>query len=358
MFDFARGGNDIFIASGGENSHRLYGDAGGDFSGHVAGGNDTFTLNGVDDSSLIYGDAGGNMSSFAHGGNDTLNDSELSGLNSHDVFYGDAGGNMSGFAQGGNDTFVKGDGTIPPAQHAFIGSIFYGDAGGDMSDHAKGGNDVFQSNGPTIQAIFYGDAGGNMGDRAVGGDDTFIGPNMVNGFFHLTSQAYGDAQTISGNAQGGDDTLIGGNDPNPPAAGTYDTILVGDAQTMSDNARGGNDTLSSGTGNDDMWGDAQVILGLAKGGNDTFVFNFDNGHDKIEDFGQGLAGAGSNWGTDHVDVSALGISDFSQLNISSFDSTTHESTITFSPGNDVVVHSQEALRPQDFLFEPHGFLLN
>ncbi|MGY4289702.1 hypothetical protein ACVWXO_008968 [Bradyrhizobium sp. LM2.7] len=190
------------------------------------------------------------------------------------------------------------------------------------------------------------DAGGNIGDEAVGGNDTYIGGNA---FFHLVNQAYGDASSISGDAHAGNDTLVGGNDPNPHSAGSYETILVGDAQSMSDDARGGNDTLVSGTGNDDIWGDAQVMLGLASGGNDTFAFNFDNGHDKVEDFGQGL----SNLGTDHIDVSALGIENFSDLSISSFEFATHESTITFGPDNDVVVHSEQALRPEDFIFAPH-----
>ena len=156
---------------------------------------------------------------------------------------------------------------------------------------------------------------------------------------------------MSANAQGGNDTLTGGSFQLPLPAGTYTNTLVGDAQTMSGEACGGDDKLISGTGNDDMWGDAQVMLGKAHGGNDTFVFNFNNGHDRIEDFGQGKqCVAGSNWGTDHIDVSALGIDDFGQLSISAFDPTTHESTITFSSGNDVVVHSQVALTQHDFLF--------
>ena len=97
-----------------------------------------------------------------------------------------------------------------------------------------------------------------------------------------------------------------------------------------------------------MRGDA---LGNALYGNDTFVFNLDNGHDGILDFGQGANDiAGSNWGTDRIDVTALGIHDFGELTISAFDPTTHESTITFSPGNDVVVHSQVALTSDDFIF--------
>lgn len=46
------------------------------------------------------------------------------------------------------------------------------------------------------------------------------------------SRAYGNALTISGDAQGGDDSLTGGNVPSPVPAGTYDTMLVGDGQTM------------------------------------------------------------------------------------------------------------------------------
>jgi hypothetical protein len=186
-----------------------------------------------------------------------------------------------------------------------------------------------------------------MSGFARGGNDTFAGGIPQGPGVNL---AYGDALTMSGNARGGNDTLIGG-DATPHAAGTYDSTLVGDAQTMSGKACGGNDKLISGAGNDDMWGDAQVIVGNAHGGNDAFMFNFNSGHDTIEDFGQGNKSAtGSYWGTDHIDVSALGIENFNQLGISAFDPITHESTITFSSGNDVVVHSQVALTAHDFFF--------
>jgi hypothetical protein len=54
-------------------------------------------------------------------------------------------------------------------------------------------------------------------------------------------------------------------------------------------------------------------------------------------------------GRDHIDVRALGITDISQLTISTFDPATHESTIIFSTNNDVVVHSQAALTAHDFI---------
>jgi Ca2+-binding RTX toxin-like protein len=246
---------------------------------------------------------------------------------------------MSGNVVGGNDTFIAAGNSL---------NTFYGDAGGNMSGYARGGNDTFVgSQAFTIRDLAYGDAL-TMSGNAMGGDDTLIGGTVTGGTNQDT--LIGDAQSMSDKTQGGNDTLIAGNSLSASPAWTFNNLLIGDAQTMSGNAHGGNDTLISGTGNDDMWGDAQFLLRFARGGNDTFVFNFNNGHDMIEDFGQGVHGmTGSNWGTDHIDVSAMGITDFHELNISAFDPATHESTITFAPGEDVVVRSQVALSAHDFL---------
>jgi len=186
-----------------------------------------------------------------------------------------------------------------------------------------------------------------MSGRAQGGNDIFTGgahdvPPAMN-------LAYGDALTISGQARGGNDVLTGGADATPPEAGTFDNTLIGDAQAISGNGRGGNDKLISGTGNDDMWGDGQQMLGNAQGGNDVFAFGPNNGHDKIEDFGQGASG-GQNLGVDHIDVSAMGIHDFNGLTVSSFNPATHESTISFGADNDLIVRSQVALTPHNFIF--------
>lgn len=153
----------------------------------------------------------------------------------------------------------------------------------------------------------------------------------------------------AGRARGGNDVLTGGDDATPQPAGTFDNTLIGDAKTISDNGQGGNDRLVSGTGNDDMWGDAQELLGNARGGDDVFAFGANNGHDKIGDFGQGVSGS-PNFGTDKIDVSALGIQNFSELTISAFDPATHQSTISFGPDNDLIVRSQVALTPNYFVF--------
>jgi Ca2+-binding RTX toxin-like protein len=186
-----------------------------------------------------------------------------------------------------------------------------------------------------------------MSGRASGGNDTFTGG--AHDVPPATNLAYGDALTISGHARGGNDVLTGGADATPPEARTFDNTLIGDAQTMSGSARGGNDKLISGTGNDDMWGDAQQVLGNAQGGNDVFAFGPNNGHDMIEDFGQGASG-GQNLGVDHIDVSALGVHDFNGLTVSSFSPATHESTISFGADNDLIVRSQVALTSHNFIF--------
>ena len=208
-----------------------------------------------------------------------------------------------------------------------------------MSDSAKGGNDSFVG-GLDSTNTFYGDAAEMIGN-SVGGNDTFTGGTASSNI------AYGDAAKMYDHSVGGNDVLSGGDDASGLSAGSYNDLLVGDAQLMADNAKGGNDTIVSGTGNDDMWGDGQLMLGNAHGGNDTFVFKVSNGHDKIEDFGQNV---GSQTGRDHIDVSGLGIANMSEMVMSAYDVHSHETTITFSPGNDVVVHSAHALTAQDFIF--------
>jgi len=242
------------------------------------------------------------------------------------TLYGDAGGSIGDFAHGGDDYFKF---TATGISEATV----CGDAGTDMSGFAHGGNDTCYG-AQNVQLTFFGDAGGGMSGFAVGGNDSFYAATTG----HSENVAYGDAFSMTGFALGGNDHLTGGNSG---------STLVGDANTMSGNAHGGNDVLISGTGNDLMWGDAQTMLGGAQGGNDVFVFNVNNGHDSIGDFGQSDL---SQWGHDLIDVSALGIHDFSGLNISAYDPVTQESTITFSPGNDVVVHSQSALTLHDFIF--------
>ena len=104
MTGYAQGGNDLIIGDL-SRTQNLYGDAGGDMSGHGLGGNDHIIAGGDPNGTThVYGDAGGNMTDHAEGGNDILDGSKAEFV----VMYGDAGGNMAGFARGGNDILLGG----------------------------------------------------------------------------------------------------------------------------------------------------------------------------------------------------------------------------------------------------------
>jgi hypothetical protein len=304
----------------------------------------------------LYGDAH-SMNDDASGGNDILTGGSIysgsGGL--ENAIWGDASW-MAGNAQGGDDILIGGSNNSGDSylNFPFI-NFLQGDAG-LFYDHAQGGDDILtggDANGVNpVYNYLYGDAGGVSYAYAQGGDDILTGGSS-SGPSPVLNFLYGEGQYMLDSSQGGDDILIGGE---RGGSGIVTNTLVGDARESFEGGpnaqtQGGNDRLISGiNATDHMWGDWQTVTGGSSGGNDTFVFNFNNGHDRIEDFGQGVCEAGPNLGTDHIDVSALGIEYFNQLDISAFDPTTYESTITFSPDNDVVVHSQVALTSHDFFF--------
>ena len=340
MIGHSAGGNDAFVVSPGGvgSSFEVVGDCSGGISGAATGGNDSFSFSGHFLTAKFYGDAKGNLIGRAAGGSDWFSGSMVSTQSA--IFYGDSGGSLVGNAAGGNDKF-----TIAGGSSALT---VYGDAALDLTDRSVGGDDKFIANTSQFgQALtFFGDAGRDMSGVVQGGMDTFVAGKTG------AISAYGDALSMLDRAQGGNDVLVGSDNltsGGPPFGAS--SVLFGDAQRMSDQAQGGNDTLVSGTGRDQMWGDAQIMDGDARGGNDVFRFDVHSGFDRVGDFGQGLGAiAGSNWGTDRLDVRALGIHAFSELDISAYDFITHESTILLNSEDHVVVRSQVALRASDFIF--------
>jgi peptidase M10/serralysin-like protein len=189
MSDFAEGGNDTFTGAS-SSASIVYGDAGGEMSGHARGGDDVLLLAGNDGpfvfNKLAYGDAL-TMSGNAVGGNDTL----AGGSNSGAVdlpyrLYGDAG-SMSESAQGGNDTLT---GSNNAGGTGTVSNILFGDAE-SLSGSARGGNDT----------LFAGTAVAGSADN---------------------NEMWGDEQ-LSGSARGGADLFVF-KDEGSATVGTRNTI--------------------------------------------------------------------------------------------------------------------------------------
>ncbi len=144
----------------------------------------------------------------------------------------------------------------------------------------------------------------------------------------------GDAGDDTLNGGTGNDTLLGGRDADVLNGGDNDDELHGGNQDDILSGDAGNDVLLGGTGNDDLNGGAgaDTLEGgagddtMAGGtGADTFVVMPGNGQDVISDFENG---------TDVIDVTALGITDLSQITLSGDGANT---TLTFSDGNTLLL---------------------
>lgn len=231
-----------------------------------------------------------------------------------DTQYLSGGYNDSGIqiTRGGDDVLDGDDGN----------DIIFGDAD-DMDNH----NSSLTSAGQVI-------AGSDMIDGGAG-DDTI----------------YGDAQsgTQSGYIYGAELSLmVAGNDT--ILGGEGDDVIYGDFQEIV-NFQGsefvlGYDTIVGGSGNDQMWGDIGGISiandGIVDYGNDVFVFATGSGLDTVHDFASG---------DDFIDVSGYGVTDISQLSISTVgDTTTIDFDGTAADIDEVVLLGVNGLNTEDFIF--------
>ncbi|MGO4283227.1 hypothetical protein AB4Y99_03205, partial [Bosea sp. TAB14] len=227
-------------------------------------------------------------------------------------------------------------------------NTFFGDAGHNMFGRAQGGDDVaFFAGNEGLSAQFanaaYGDAQTMFGD-AAGGNDRLSGGV---GSGDVVNQFYGDAQSMREAASGGNDTLTGGSNS---GGGAVTNSLFGDAATLSGFARGGNDTLIAGTAasgsavSNDMWGDGQ-LSDHARGGADLFLFK-DSGsmtvgtNNTIEDFSQAQH--------DKIGFNGVaGVHSFADLTIAQSGSD----TVITAGADQVTLHNfTHMLTHSDFLF--------
>ena len=272
-------------------------------------------------------------------------------LDSGGVEIDDPNGTLVYLSGNGGDTVVGTGGN----------DIIVGDHTGAGDDVIAGrdGDDIIFGNGGAD--VLYGDDGndtldGGAGDdRLLGGngDDTFIGgagSDEMRGGLGIDTVDYADSAAgvnvrlwakfaqLGGDAAG--DTLFGienviGSDHNDDLQGTHGVnVMRGGAGDDRLRAWDGDDILEGGEGND-----------ILEGGNgaDTFVFAPSangTGVDQIWDFEDGI---------DLIDLSAYGLSGFSDLTITTTGSVTRISG--FGDGDDeILVSSLVTVDESDFIF--------
>lgn len=366
--DTLSGGAGGDTLSGGEGADSIEGGTGADYlsgglgSDHIDAGSGDDLVQGGDDSDSIWGGSGDDILN----GND--GDDEIHGGSGRDEVYGGTGNDwIDGddapdalYGQAGNDTMFGGDGSDQldggTGDDSLIGGHGADDLkGGEGADFvsADAGNDFVSggSGNDTLEGdsgndVISGDAGndqifGGLGNDLIsggGGDDILTGGGGTDGFMF----GYGDGTDTIQDFEVGSDliALRTGNyhlyvfDENGSAriqVGMNSSILLTgvaasqistsnfsiDANSTLEITHGAvimgtdladrNDLRLLGTSGDDLFFDfagRDEMKGY--GGADTFVLSADGDKDEIFDF---------ETGTDKVDISAWGASEFSDLTI-------------------------------------------
>ena len=279
----------------------------------------------------------------------TLGNDYLDGRDGNDFLSGDYSsliesgnvGNVTHYF--GNDTVIGGSGS-----NALVGDVadfFLDDVvsshliyrmGDDLIDETSG--DGFGTLLGDINSIF-----------ATNSATTTIEMHFGNDVLHgggVYNSISGDAAWLSstglmaGDFQGGNDELYGA---------AFEDTIAGDAISLDFSStftfRGGDDVLVGGGGDDRLSGDFDYIYGNGNvsGGDDTFVFGVDSGNDLVTDFG---------FGADKLDISAYGITEFSDLHFTlSGDNTIIDLDGTAANIASITLLNYTALKAADFIFE-------
>ena len=268
--DLLGGGAGGDTLDGGGGNDAVFGAADGD---RLTGGDGADTLGGGAGDDTILGDGGrdevwtsdGSDWADGGGGNDTLG-----GFWGHDTLLG-GDGHDEIWGAGGDDSLEGGTGDDTLGGSVGRDTLW----GGDGADELWGADGADQLDGGAGNDALGAGAGNDLADGGAGNDAVWGGT--------------------------GDDTVGGGagNDTVGGASGN-DTLMGGD----------GADTLYAGAGDDWLDGGGGDDLLSGADGADVFVFAAGHGSDRVTDF---------TIGEDRLDLSALGLSGFSALSVTTWD---------------------------------------
>jgi Ca2+-binding RTX toxin-like protein len=247
--DTVKGANGHDVLFGGQGNDSLDGGNGQDWlSGDLGtnslkggNGNDTFSIN----AAFSGGEAFDTIEDFDVGRqlrkmtfDDNLEIKNAAGKEI--VFQSDGQGNVKLLIDGLERALFKGSEGSLNVKDLFEATSFDGDPS-SVSVLDVNGNNVY----------------------TIGGDG---GPNNLNALPNVGT-------TVSGN--GGDDVIMGGDNPDFLLGNGGDDALYG---------KGGNDTLRGGSGNDLLLGGDGDDTLYGDAGTDVFMFEADDGNDKVMDF--------------------------------------------------------------------------
>lgn len=322
VMDALAGDDFVSGASGADN---IFGGAGNDQiyagNGGMTTGNDVFA-GGAGDDRIAGGD-----------GDDLLIGDSTDEFVGTTVVYGDLLADDSG-----NDVIYGGDG----ADTIYTGSWDGATHTGNGTDEAWGGNGG---------DMIYGD---NGADKLAGG----AGSDTINGgggndVIYSGADAASTDDLLGG---AGNDTIYGGDGVDNIDGGTGNDVLYGGSGIDTVEGGSGADSIFGGADGDYLYGDAgdDIITGGAgdgasddlTGGDgaDTFVFSAGDGADLILDFSQGEG--------DLIDLSALGITSFAEVDANAYQIGTN-TTIELDAGATAITLNGVAiadLSAADFIF--------
>ena len=310
----------------------LNGDGGND---RLFGGDGNDTLNGGADNDFVVGNAGddtliggeGDDVLFGVIGDNTLRagegDDALLGGTGNDMLFGDAGDdNIRG--QGGDDTLEGGAGNDLLAGASGVDILFGQDGddnlfGGLANDELRGGEGNDELRGQENDDALFGDNGNDL-LVGGGGDD------------ELTGGAGDD--TLFGNS--GFDTLFGGDGADSLFGGGLNDELFGGAGNDILRGEGSLDVLNGGTGNDILIGGTST---------DRFVFDANNGVDRIFDFAA----------PEVIEINGSSFTSFADIQAAMVDNAAGNFvTITISAGNTIRIDGVQSSDLRASNFELNG----
>lgn len=333
------GGNDR--ATGGALGDTIFGED----------GNDTIYAGSSDVSADLF--VGGNDDDVLAGGagNDTLIGDSHDGTTDYGTASSDVGSNTI-YGGAGNDVIAIGGYDLDGADFAAGAAITtatgseggqaFGGAGNDFILGTDSGHDVVGM-GEGEDTVLLGTGNSTVYAGATDADADVVTVEAASTGDNLIYTGAGD-DTVTG--AGGDDTIGAGAGGDSVVAGAGNDVVyagAGDdevaAGTGNDEVYGGDgdDTIDGDTGADTIYGgagDDEVSLGGTDGAADLFVFSA--GNDTVSEF---------ETGTDQIDVSALGITNFDDAVISTGSGTT---VITFDADTSITYNG--AFDIDDFIF--------